>query len=368
MTPARRWCLVAIGVALLIGVPLGVRAIPVGDSSVSATALLHRVQTSRDHAYSGYVESLGTLQLPVADRFTDIGTLFGERTRMRVWWRSAVDWRVDKLLATGENDLIHQGDRTVEWNYEKSSVTVSRDPAIRLPRTADLLPPEVSRRLLQDANAAEISRLPSRRVAGQDAPGLRLSPAAPQSSVDHVDLWADPATGIPLRVEVFARGSTSASFTSEFMSFSSGTPAATATAFVPPTGARLSYDGIVDIADAANHYAPVAPPRTLAGLSQSSNVRLRAVGVYGSGVTQLLAIPLWDRAAEPLRAQLERTPGVRLIDEGDILAVGPLGVLLTQRQDFDGGWLLAGTVTESTLITAARELASGARPLPEPPS
>ncbi len=367
MTPARRWCLVAIGVAVLIGVPLGVRAIPVGDSSVSATALLHRVQASRDHAYSGYVETLGTLQLPVADRFTDVGALFGERTRMRVWWRSATDWRVAKVLATGEDDLIHRGDRTTEWNYEKSSVTVSRDPAVRLPRTADLLPPELSRRLLQDVDTSEISRLASRRVAGQDAPGLRLSPAAPQSSVAHVDLWADPSTGIPLLVEVFTRGSTTAAFTTEFMSFSPSTPSATTTAFVPPAGARVSFDGIVDIADAANHYAPVAPPATLAGLSQSSPARLRAVGVYGVGVTQLIAIPLWDRAAEPLRAQMETTPGVRLIAEGDILAVGPLSVLLTQHEDFDGGWLLAGTVTESTLITAAHELESGARSLPGPP-
>ena len=35
-------------------------------------------RTTSDHPYSGYVETPGTLQLPVADRFTDVGDLFGE--------------------------------------------------------------------------------------------------------------------------------------------------------------------------------------------------------------------------------------------------------------------------------------------------
>ena len=80
----------------------------------------------------------------------------------------------------------------------------------------------------------------------------------------------------------------------------------------------------------------------------------------GNLLTQLIAIPLWDRAAEPLREQLEKTPGVKLIDEGDILQVGPLSVLLTEFR-YGGGWLIAGTVTQDTVITAARELDARAR-------
>lgn len=360
MTAARRWCIVAIGVALVIGTPLGLRAVPPQDSDISATALLTRIQSSQDHAFSGYVETLGTLQLPIADRFTDVGSLFGERTRMRVWWRSGVDWRVDKVLATGETDLFHDASGTTSWEYEQSDVTRSRDPDIRLPRTADLLPPELGRRLLEDVDESELSRLPARGVAGKDALGLRLSPGAQQSSIDHVDVWADPDTGIPLRLTVYADDDTKAAFTSEFMQFSSGTPDTGATVFTPPPGADISFEDVLDVADAANQYAPFKPPPALAGLSQSPSAQLRAVGVYGKGVTQLIAIPLWDRAAIPLREQLERTPGVRLIDEGDILSVGPLGVLLTRFRGYDGGWLIAGTVTEETLIEAAQQLDSEA--------
>ncbi|MBA2507122.1 MAG: hypothetical protein H0V32_00020, partial [Nocardioidaceae bacterium] len=70
-----------MALALLIGVPLGIRALPREDSTITASALLDKIEGSRDLSYSGYIETLGTLQLPVADNFTDVGELFGERTR-----------------------------------------------------------------------------------------------------------------------------------------------------------------------------------------------------------------------------------------------------------------------------------------------
>src|SRR5690349_9160739 len=98
--PAHRWAAVVVGTAVLVGVPLGVRALPASDTGIGAGELLAKIHEGASHPYSGYVESQGTLQLPVADRFTDVGELFGGRTRMRVWWRSADEWRVDKLLTT----------------------------------------------------------------------------------------------------------------------------------------------------------------------------------------------------------------------------------------------------------------------------
>ncbi len=59
--------MVAVGVALVIGVPLGLRALPADDSDISAQALLSRVQDSAHRPYSGYVESLGTLPLALID-------------------------------------------------------------------------------------------------------------------------------------------------------------------------------------------------------------------------------------------------------------------------------------------------------------
>jgi len=346
-------------VLLVVGVPMAVRAVPPRDSDISATELLALVTASQDDGYSGYVETDGGLQLAVSDRFTDVGALFGERTRLRVWWRGEGDWRVDKLLLQGETDLVHTSGFTTEWSYESSRATMSQDPDIRLPRTADLVPPVLGERMLRDVDTDELSRLPARRVAGVAAPGLRLTPASEQASIDHVDLWADPETGVPLRVEVYADGAADPSFTSTFREYSAATPARSTTTYTPTADSDQRFDDVLDIADAANQYAPFVPPQRIAGLPKTS-ASDGAVGLYGAGVTQVLAVPLRGQEAGPLREQLRVTPGVRQLPSGTVVMVGPLGVLLTGTEE-QGGWLIAGTVTEPTLVRGAADLLTGTR-------
>ena len=197
-------------------------------------------------------------------------------------------------------------------------------------------------------------------MAGRDGLGLRLVPGLPQSSIDHVDLWADRATAIPLRVEVYGARAGRPVLASEFRAFDPTMPDESTTTFTPPAGARVHFDDILDIADAADQYAPFVPPATLAGLPKSPKAD-RAVGVYGSGMTQLVAVPLWSRAANPLREQLLLTPGVRRLDEGVMIRVGPLGVLLTRSFGGIGqGWLVSGTVNDDALLAAGRDVATGA--------
>ena len=357
MTSGRRWSVVGLGVALLIAIPLSVRAIPPANSDISAQDLLARIEASTAEPFSGYAESLGTLQLPVTDQFSDLGELFGERTRLRVWWQSADRWRVDKLLATGEIDTYHRPGAIITWDYERNEVTTSGDPAVRLPRASDLLPPQVAYRLLDQATPDEVTRLPSERVAAQIAPGLRLVPSDPRSSIAHIDVWADEQTGLPLRVEVYGDADNTPAVSSEFMSFSAGQPSQGLLAVPTPPDADYRDDEFIDIADAANRFAPIAAPQTLLGLERSTSTRLLGVGVYGRGVTRVIAIPLWDDAAEPLRRQLSLTPGSRLAAGGVLLDVGPLHVLLTEARG-GGGWLVSGTVTDSTLVRAAEVLES----------
>jgi hypothetical protein len=360
MTGFSRWSVVAALVLLVVGVPLAWRAVPAEDEQVSATALLARIEAARDHPYSGYAESRGTLSLPVADRFTDLGTLFGGDTRMRVWWRSPSSWRVNQLLATGEKDVIRDEAMTTSWDYEDNEAEFGVEPDIRLPRAADLLPPALGRRLLDDVDRDDVTRIAPRRVAGRDGLGLRLVPGLPQSSIDHVDLWADRATAIPLRVEVYGARGGRPVLVSEFRALDPTMPDKSTTTFSPPAGAQVHFDDILDIADAADQYAPFVPPATLAGLPKSPSAD-RAVGVYGSGMTQLVAVPLWSRAANPLREQLLLTPGVRRLDEGVAIRVGPLGVLLTRSLGGIGqGWLVSGTVNDNALLAAARDVTAGA--------
>jgi hypothetical protein len=352
MTSGRRWSLVAVGLALLIAVPLGVRAIPPADSDISAVELLRRIEARPPKPYSGYVESLGTLQLPVTDRFSDVGQLFGERTRLRVWWQSADRWRVDELLPAGEVDTYHRPGVVTTWDYERDDVTTSGDPAVRLPRASDMLPPQLAYRLLEGAQPTEVTRLASARVAGVTAPGLRLVPSDQRSTIAHVDVWADQDTGLPLRVAVYGEGEDTPAVSSEFMSFSPGGPDQQALVIPAPADADYRHDEVIDIADATNRFAPTSPPQSLLGLERSTPTPLLGVGAYGHGLTRLIAIPLWHEAADPLRRQLSLTPGSRRSPAGVLLAMGPLHLLMTGVAG--DGWLLSGTVDDRALTTAAR--------------
>ncbi len=357
VTPVRRWSVVAAGTALLVAAPVGLHLLPAAESDASAGRLLSQVRAAEGKAWSGYVETDGALQLPDADRFSDVGALFGEPTRMRAWWQDDEHWRVDQLLIAGETDLVHEDGQTLQWDYEHLDASLSRDPDIRLPRTADLVPPVLAERLLRGLGPDDVSRIPAQRVAGTSAPGLRLRPPSALSSIDHADLWLDPGSGVPLRVEVYADGADAPAFTTTFRDFSSGRPDDAEVGFEPPAGVEVSFDDVLDIADAANQYAPVRPPDTVAGLDKAASSD-RAVGVYGRGMTQVIAIPLRDREADALRDQLATTPGVEQDDERTVVSVGPLGVVLTGAEG-DGGWLLAGTLTRDALVRAADDVLAG---------
>ena len=123
MRPIHRWSLVALAVALVVLVPMTVRALPVHDQAISAPDLLARVQGGDAAAYSGEVEVHGRLGLPVSDHFSDVADLLGGDTRMEVWWRNSKDWRVDKLLPTGEIDLFRHGAAMIRWDYEREGGT-----------------------------------------------------------------------------------------------------------------------------------------------------------------------------------------------------------------------------------------------------
>lgn len=357
MTAVRRWCLVALGVLALVATPHVVGAWPVEDSETSATELLERVQDSDDVAYSGYVESAGGVALPVTSEFTDVADLLGEANRLRVWWRSADDWRVDRLEPAGEVDLFHLGGATTTWDYEALQAGTSLDGLAFLPRTEDLLPPELARLVLADALPEELSRLPAVRVAGVAAPGLRLTPSAPQASIEHVDVWVEPASGLPLRVEVWGTDAGSPALATGFEDVSLEEPAPATTAFTAPPGAEVSIGG-PEMNSLLVHVPALFRAPALAGLPATERGVFASAGRYGRGVTQLLVLALDDEVAAPLREQLQSTAGSRSGALGTRLAAGPLRVLLSPCRGEKPSWLLVGTVTDRVLRAAARRVLS----------
>ena len=357
MTARHRWAMVAALVAVLVAVPIVISVLPATDTDISAADLLEKVQDSGDVSYSGYAQSIGGVLLPINEQLPELVELFADRTTTRVWWRSPEQWRVDTIGLTGETGVHRQGETTWTWEYEANRATVSRVPDLRTPRPDDLLPSELGRRLLSEAEADEVTRLPAERIAGVNAPGLRLNPREPQSNVDRVDIWADPGTGLPLRVAIYGEGARLPAVTTSFLDIDFERPDPEITSFSPPPGARVQFEEVPDVVAAADRFGPYIPLDRLAGLDRREQTEgLGSVGDYGRGVTVLVAVPLPREFAEPLRRQLLEAPGVQLDNPlGTAVTVGPFSVLLTSAGE-DVSFLLTGTVDLETLQRAARDL------------
>ncbi len=345
-----------ITAAALVVASLVIKGRPAAPSDISATELAKRIQASGPVAWAGFVETAGTLDVPDSDSFANLAQLLGESNDLRVWWRSARDWRVDRIRSTGEADLFRQGDMSIRWVFESATATISPVSEIRLPDASDLLPPTLGRSMLQGVRDEELTRLPERRVAGIDAAGVRLAPHQTATTVGRVDVWADPDSGLPLRVELYGMEDRRPVLTTTLQELQLGTPAEELTKFSIPAGVRVNYDQSVDVAAAANAFAPADLPNSLAGLSSRTGEDPAAVGVYGRGPTTLIALPLRREVARPLRQRLRESGTGKETEVGTVSSVGPVGLLLTRYRPDGVRFLLAGTVTSETLQLAAADL------------
>ena len=362
--PGWRWGVVAALVAVLAAAPTVAQARPSSGPDVDAGTLLARVRTSDAVGWSGYGETRGDLVLPDVRQLGDLPELISGTTRMRAWWRSPTDYRVDQLTLVGERDVIVTAGQTWTWDSAARSATlISGDVGVRLPRAADLVAPALGARLSR-CDAVDAQRLPARRGAGVDALGLRLRPRDPSTTtVGSIDLWAEPSAGLVLRVEVRARGRSSPALTSLLLDLDRARPAAERTAFAPPIDARLDAVDAPDIAAAGNRFAPFVLPQVLAGLPR--RVRVTGVGdgvaTYGEGLTVLTVVPLERGTAQSLLRSLlpegsrQRTAGF----SSELLE----GLVARER---GRAYLLVGTVPTSLLQRGLDELR--ASPPPRVPS
>jgi hypothetical protein len=213
-----RWLVAGGAVAVLVALPGLVGAVPARDRPVGAAELLARVLGSEPVAYQGYAEARAGLGLPDVPRAGRVVALLGETTRMRAFVAGPEDWRVDELTPVGERDLYRTGWGTWQWDSgERRVVATQGEAAVRFARPADLLPPELGRRVAAAAGNGEVARLGARRVAGVQALGLRIVPRSAGTTVARADLWADAASGLPVRVELTAKGRNEPIVTSAFL-------------------------------------------------------------------------------------------------------------------------------------------------------
>jgi hypothetical protein len=358
-----RWAVVLCGTAVLCLLPAALAALPVSGSALSAAALRARILASANLPYQGYAESVADLGLPSLPHLQEVSGLLDGTTDQYAWYISPRHWRADTVSAVGENDVYQVGETTFLWYHAYNLLTqVVGGQPVRLPRGADLLPPALARQLLGLASGADrLSRLPSMRVAGVDAAGLRLVPADPATTVAAVDIWADPANGLPVEVKIIGRGTSRPILVSSFLQLSQRR-AALATVIPHPapgadiTTARLSsLNGILD----DDHRDHPWPPR-LGGLARIPTTGgLSGVAVYGSGFTRFVLVPVPGSTGSQAVAAASGAgaAAVSLSGGTGVLIRTPLLAVLLASPPFRGiTFLFSGAVAPALLERAASDL------------
>jgi hypothetical protein len=345
---ARRWAVVAAVIAILVAVPLVRAALPVGTPRVDPAVLRARILASAGVPYQGYVDAHGTIVLPALPQLGEVSQLFGGSTSMRVWRASPEAWRVAVLDPVGERDTYRAGKDTYTWDFSRNLWTqVVGDLPARLPAAPDLLPPDLARRLLADAAPGDtLTTLPSQRVAGVAADGLRFTPGDPDTTIGRLDVWADPATGLPLQVDL------AGVFSSRFLDLGKDPP--DAKVLIPDAAASSGFTTTSqnDVTAALNIVAGPGLPGSLAGKTRLPG-SVAGLGVYGSGLSRFVVTPVPGRVGQRTLDAV-RDAGGAPVAGGYALQSTVLTVLVvrpTRRT-----YVLAGFVSPELLGRAATEL------------
>lgn len=360
----RAWTAVAAVAVAAVLVPRVPDWLPVSATPLSPATLRERIAASADRPYQGYAEIDGHLQLPELPNLRDLTTLLTSTTRVRTWYADSSRWRFAVVSPFGERDVYRTPDGEFTWDYGANQLTrlVGQVP-VRVPRAGDLTPPELARRVLSAAEGDPVTALPARRIAGRDAAGLRLTPRDPDTTIGHVDMWADPATGVPLAVEVTARGAATPVLASRFLELDRTAPDSGVLVPRQPVGSGYSIVAAPGIADVLGALGRARPPAVLAGrpLREADAAGVRGIGVYGTGLSAFIAVPVPGDVGDQVEDALAKAGGTAQdVANGAVtrLSIAPVSVAVVRSSLSRRSWLLAGLTAPNVLLAAADELAA----------
>jgi hypothetical protein len=361
-----RWALVAAAAAVLCAAPSVVARLPVHGTQLAAGQLRQRIEASATQQYSGYARTQGELGLPNLPAVGDVTSLLSGVTNVRAWYAAADSNRVDVIDTVGERDVYETPLGEFTWDYGTGVLTeIFGNEPVRLPRAGDLLPPDLARRVLAMDPVDQPTALPPRRIAGIEAAGLRLRPADPATTVGQVDIWADPDNGLPLRVEVTARGASKPILTSQFISVDLGKP--DPSALQPPTNGGLAQAAAPDIVSAIGGFDGFRLPPDLGGYQlQPQLAGLPGIGRYGAGLATFVVLPLPRNIGSSAIDTATKGGGTKLTiprGRGVLIQIPLLNVLIEQLGHGRRSYLLAGFVDHTVLEQAATELSPFRRPI-----
>ena len=142
--------------------------------------------------------------------------------------------------------MIADGDTAWLWQSTANTVTQYALPAhgsVPPPATPALTPQQAAQQVLAAVGPTTTVSVDSNvTVAGQAAYELVLAPKDSRSLVGQVQIAVDGRNGVPLRLQVYARGASTPAFQVGYTAIQFVTPAPAELTFTPPPGAKVTKD------------------------------------------------------------------------------------------------------------------------------
>ena len=187
--------------------------------------------------------SLGLPSLPGTASPTSIASLLTGSHTVNVWYAGPRHFRLAVPEPLSETDLIADGGTAWLWQSTANTVTEyslpARGSAPLTPHTPALTPQQAAQQVLAAVGKTTTVSVDSNvTVAGQAAYELVLAPKDSRSLVGQVQIAVDGRNGVPLRLQVYARGASTPAFQVGYTAIQFVTPAPAELTFTPPPGAQ----------------------------------------------------------------------------------------------------------------------------------
>jgi outer membrane lipoprotein-sorting protein len=298
-----RWAPAAVAVVVVAGVAIAVPT--VANASVNLpdktpTQLLELVASSKVAAFSGTVEETSDLGLPTlpagsipsssqSGTAADLALLTGSNS-LRVYVDGRTKTRVQDLESLAERDVIRNGNDVWVYDSKDNSVAhstlasrqhVARPGAVpqAAPDPTDATPEALANKLIAGLEPSSgLSVDSSVRVAGRPAYDLVLTPKVGDTLIGSVSIAVDAQTGLPLRVEIDARGQKTPAVSVGFTSLDLSTPSASLFNFSPPAGATVKEEAQPAGGPRAQGEPVTKPAETVTGRGWDAVVTVAAAG------------------------------------------------------------------------------------------
>ncbi|MFD0822951.1 outer membrane lipoprotein carrier protein LolA, partial [Micromonospora zhanjiangensis] len=324
----------------------------------SAAQLLVDLQTARLDGLSGTVVQRADLGLPavvglagqVGQGGTELTSLLAGTHTLRVWYAGPERQRIALMGTLGETDVIHNGKDVWTWNSQRNEAThrtmTGKDGAAdrhAVPDGLPATPQQAAERALAAVNpTTEVTVGRSARIAGRDAYELVLGPRDKTSLVGQVRIAIDAKEHVPLRFEVYAKGTDQPAYEMAFTQVDFSRPDAAQFAFNPPPGAKVTESDAVE----AKESAPTAAQRQQA---EAAAKQARPTTVGTGWTTVLVAhLPKDGTLTGDKAGKADKAGATAGADKGDI---GQLTGLLDKLPKVSGAWG-SGHLFSSKLVTA----------------